>query len=324
MKIVILDGHTENPGDLSWAEFEALGEVTVYPRTVARQEDLNQLIVQRSKGAKAVLVNKTPLHAQVLEQLAPDLKYIGVLATGYNVVDVEAARRLGITVSNVPTYGTAAVAQFTMALLLEVCHHIGVHSDSVKAGEWSSSPDFCYWKHPLVELDGKTMGIVGYGRIGRTTAKLAAAFGMKVLAYDEYPFQPDGVAQRVTLDDLFEKSDVVSLHCPLFPSTQGMINNKTIAMMKDGVFILNTSRGPLIVEQDLADRLNDGKVGAAALDVVSEEPISPNNPLLQAKNCMITPHIAWAPRESRQRLMDCAVDNLQAFLAGNPQNVVSG
>ena len=318
MKIVILDGYTENPGDLSWEGFEKLGDLTVYDRTPADK------IAERIEGAGAVIINKTPLSAETIAG-CPTLKYIGVLATGYNVVDVQAAKDRGIPVCNIPTYGTAAVGQFAIALLLEICHHIGEHSQSVHNGDWESCVDWCYWNYPLIELDGKTMGIIGFGRIGQTTARIAQALGMKVLAYDQYENKSleSDTMKYTTLDDLLAKSDVISLHCPLFESTQGIINKDSIAKMKDGVIILNNSRGPLIVEQDLADALNSGKVAAAGLDVVSTEPIHGDNPLLKAKNCIITPHISWAPKESRQRLMDIAVDNLEKFLAGKPQNVVN-
>ncbi|HIX34342.1 MAG TPA: D-2-hydroxyacid dehydrogenase [Candidatus Gemmiger avium] len=317
MKIVILDGYTENPGDLSWGGFEALGSVTVYDRTPADQ------ILARAKGAEIVLTNKTPLSAQTLAALAPELQYIGVLATGYNVVDIAAARAQGIPVCNIPTYGTTAVAQFVMALLLELCHHVGDHSRSVKAGDWSRCPDFCYWNSPLIELAGKTFGVIGYGRIGRATARLAAAFGMEILAYDAHATGMDEVARLVSLDELLERSDVISLHCPLFESNRGMINRASIARMKDGVLLINTSRGPLIDEAALAEALHAGKVAGAGLDVLETEPARPDNPLLAEPNCLITPHIAWAPKESRQRLMDIAVENLQAWLKGNPQNVVN-
>lgn len=318
LKIVILDGYTENPGDLSWEGFEKLGELTVYDRTPADK------IIERIGDADVVYTNKTPISRETLDA-CPNVKFIGVLATGYNVVDVEAAKEKGIPVSNIPTYGTDAVAQFTIALLLELCHHIGAHSDAVKNGEWTNNPDWCFWKYPLIELAGKTMGIIGFGRIGQRTAEIAQALGMKILAYDAYKNSAleSEICKYAELDELLANSDVISLHCPLFPETQGIINKDTIAKMKDGVMILNTSRGPLIVEEDLRDALNSGKVAGAALDVVSKEPIEMNNPLLSAKNIIITPHIAWAPKESRQRLMDIAVDNLKAFISGNPQNVVN-
>ncbi len=319
MKIVILDGFTENPGDLSWEGFEKLGELTVYDRTLYR--DGNEEILHRASGAEIVITNKTPLDADVIKQL-PQLKYIGVLATGYNVVDVAAAKEAGIPVCNIPTYGTAAVAQFTMALLLEMCHHVGEHSLSVKAGDWSRCPDFCYWNYPLIELAGKTMGIIGYGRIGRTVGKMAAAFGMNVLCYDTMAADTEG-AERVSLEELYRRSDVISLHCPLFPENRGMINRESIAMMKDGVMLINTSRGPLIDEAALKEALESGKMFCAAMDVQAVEPALPDNPLYNVENCIMTPHIAWAPKESRKRLMDIAVSNVEAFLRGEAQNVVN-
>ena len=317
MKIVVLDGYTENPGDLSWSGFEALGEVTVYDRTPADK------IVERIGDAEIVIMNKTPISRATMDA-CPNIKYIGVLATGYNVVDVAAAKEKGIPVCNVPTYGTASVGQFAIGLLLEICHHIGAHNESVHKGEWEHNADWCYWNYPLIELDGKTLGIIGFGRIGQATGKIAKALGMKVLAYDSYPTESGkALAEYVDLDTLLASSDVIALHCPLFPETQGIINKETIAKMKDGVIILNNSRGPLIVEQDLADALNSGKVYAAGLDVVSTEPIKGDNPLLSAKNCIITPHISWAAKEPRQRIMDMSVDNLKAFLGGAPVNVVN-
>lgn len=317
MKIVILDGYTENPGDLSWEGFEKLGEVTVYDRTPAEK------VVERIGDAEAVITNKTPLTKEVFEA-CPQIQYVGMLATGYNVVDVEAAAKRGIPVCNIPTYGTAAVAQMTLALLLEACQHVGAHSDAVKAGEWTKSVDWCFWKYPLIELAGKTMGIIGFGRIGQAVGILAKAFGMRVLAYDGFPTQEGRkIADYVELDELFAASDVISLHCPLFDSTRGIINKESIHKMKDGVIILNTSRGPLIVEEDLAVALNNGKVYAACCDVVSTEPVEADNPLLGCSNSILTPHIAWAPKESRQRLMDIAVSNLAEFLAGRTVNAVN-
>ena len=320
MNIVVLDGYTENPGDLSWEGLEALGSLTVYDRTPFAQG--NDEILRRAKGAEAVIVNKTPLSAETIGALLPELRYIGVLATGFNVVDIAAAKAAGIPVCNIPTYGTTAVAQFAMALLLELCHHVADHSRSVKAGDWSRCPDFCYWNAPLIELAGKTFGVIGYGRIGQATAKLAAAFGMEVLAFDAYA-KACLPARLTTLEELLEKSDVISLHCPLTPETQGIVNRDTLARMKDGVFLLNTSRGPLVDEAALADALAGGKVVGAGLDVLAVEPPLPENPLLAQPNCLITPHIAWAPKESRQRLMDVAVANLRAWLDGVPQNVVN-
>jgi len=320
MKIVVLDGYTENPGDLSWDGMRALGDLTVYDRTAYALSG-RELIIERAKGAEAVIINKTPLDADTLARLAPELKYIGVLATGYNVVDTKAAKEQGIVVSNIPTYGTTAVAQFTMALLLELCHHAGAHAQAVAAGRWETCQDFCFYDYPLVELSGKTFGVIGFGRIGQATARLAVAFGMKVIAYDEYVKESEE-AELLSLDEVLAASDVLSLHCPLTESTQELINEKTIAKMKDGAWIINTSRGPLIQENALAKALSSGKIAAAAMDVVSKEPIVPENPLLKAPNCLITPHIAWAPKESRQRLMDIAVDNLAGFLAKKPQNTV--
>lgn len=318
MKIVVLDGYTLNPGDISWEGLEALGEVTVYDRTKPEE------VVERIGDAEVVYTNKTPITRETLDQCG-NIRFIGVLATGYNIIDIEAAKEKGIPVSNIPTYGTAAVSQFAIALLLELCHHIGEHSDAVKNGEWTSNPDWCFWKYPLVELAGKTMGIVGFGRIGQDTGKIAQALGMKVLAFDAYkrPELESETCRYADLDTLLAESDVISLHCPLFPDTEGIINKDTIAKMKTGVMIINDSRGPLIVEEDLRDALNSGKVAGAALDVVSTEPIKMDNPLLSAKNVILTPHIAWAPKESRQRLMDIAVENLQCFVDGAPQNVVN-
>lgn len=318
MKIVVLDGYTLNPGDISWEEMEEFGEVTVYDRT--SKED----IAARIGDAEVVYTNKTPLTKETFEA-CPNIKFVGILATGYNIVDVDAAKERGIPVSNIPTYGTAAVSQYAMALLLELCHHIGEHSDCVKKGDWTNNPDWCFWNYPLVELAGKTMGIIGFGRIGQDTGKLAQAFGMKVLAYDAHkrPELESETCRYVELDTLFAESDVISLHCPLFAETEGIINKDSIAKMKTGVMIINDSRGPLIVEEDLRDALNSGKVAGAAVDVVSTEPIQMDNPLLKAKNMIITPHIAWAPKESRQRLMNLAVENLRSFVSGKPQNVVN-
>lgn len=317
MKIVILDGYTENPGDLSWEGFEELGEVTVYERTPI------ELVVERIGDAEAVITNKTPLEADIFEKCR-NIRYVGVLATGYNVVDTEAARKHGIPVCNIPTYGTVAVAQMTFALLLEVCHHAGEHSEAVRKGEWSKNPDWCFWKYPLIELAGKTMGIIGFGRIGQAVGKIAKAFGMRVLAYDAHTQGENGeIAEYVSLDTLFAESDVISLHCPLFPETKEIINTDNIKKMKNGVILLNTSRGGLVREQDLAEALHTGKVYAAACDVVSTEPIEPANPLLGCYNSILTPHIAWAPKESRQRLMDVAVENLKKFVEGTPINVVN-
>lgn len=316
MKIVVLDGYTENPGDLSWQLLEQLGQVTVYDRTDPADE---ALIVARLGDAQVAVTNKVPITRRVMDS-CPHLQYIAVLATGYNVVDCAEARRRGIPVSNVPSYGTYAVAQFAIGLLLETCHHIGLHSQGVQAGRWSQSADWCYWDRPLIELAGKTMGIIGYGRIGRQTGRIAAALGMEVLAYSPHPGD-DPV--YVSLEQLYARSDVIALHCPLTPETREMINRESIGKMKDGVILLNNARGPLIVEQDLADALNRGKVYAAGLDVAETEPISPDSPLLQAKNCLITPHISWAPVECRRRIMECTAANIRAFAEGKPQNVVN-
>jgi len=318
MKIVVLDGYTLNPGDLSWDGLKALGDFICYDRTETKD------ILSRIKDAEIVITNKTPLTAETIST-CHKMKYIGVLATGYNVVDVEAATSRSIPVCNIPTYGTTAVAQFAFALLLNICHRVQDHSDAVFEGKWTKAPDFCFWDFPLTELAGKTMGIVGYGRIGQATGKIAQAFGMNVLAFDEYQNQElvcDSMKYG-TFDELLAQSDVISLHCPLFESTKGIINKSNIAKMKDGVILLNTSRGPLIVEADLAEALNSGKIRAAGLDVVSSEPINEDNILLKTENCFITPHIAWAPLESRSRLMNIAVENLKAFLDGKMINNVN-
>lgn len=318
MKIVVLDGHTLNPGDLSWSGIEQHGELAVYDRTGSDQ------IMARLADGEIVFTNKTPLTREHFVA-NPQIRFVGVLATGYNVVDIGAAREHGIPVSNVPTYGTMAVAQFAMALLLELCHGAGRHADSVRAGDWSAGKDFCYWLNPLVELDGKTLGIIGFGRIGQAFARIAQAFGMNILAVDEYPDKrlESATLRYATLDELYASADVISLHCPLFEANRGMINQRVIAKMKSGVLILNTSRGPLINEADLAEALKSGRVAGAALDVLSFEPPAMDNRLLSAPNCIVTPHIAWATREARTRLMKVAADNLAAFLKGNPQNVVN-
>jgi len=320
MKIVILDGYTENPGDLSWEQLEELGELKVYDRTPLND---TKEIIARIGDAEVVYTNKTPITREVIDA-CPNLKFISLLATGYNVVDYAYAREKGIPVTNIPTYGTAAVGQFAIAMLLEICHHVAHHSDAVHSGRWESSADWCFWDYPLIELAGKTIGVIGFGRIGQQTGKIAGAMEMRVLAYDSYESEAGrAIGTYVDLDTLLKESDVIALHCPLFPETQGIVNRDTIARMKDGVIILNNSRGPLVVEQDLADALNSGKVYAAGLDVVSSEPIKGDNPLLKAKNCFITPHISWAPRESRQRIMDCAAQNLKAYLDGAPIHVVN-
>ena len=320
MKIVILDGYAENPGDLSWEGIEKFGELTVYDRSPLDDE---AELIRRTSGADAVITNKTPVSRNTIESNA-NLKYIGVLATGYNIVDYKAARERGIPVCNIPTYGTDAVGQFAIALLLEICHHVGHHHMEVIKGRWEKNPDWCFWDYPLIELAHKTMGIIGFGRIGQAAGRIAKAMGMDVIANDEVQTEAGGkIARYVSRDELYARSDVISLHCPLFPSTEGMINRDSISKMKNGVIIINNSRGQLIVEQDLADALNSGKVYAAGVDVVSKEPIKSDNPLLRAKNCVITPHISWAPTESRIRLMDVAVSNLRAFVEGRPVNVVN-
>lgn len=320
MNIVVLDGYTLNPGDLSWDSLERLGELTVYDRTTEGGE---QEIIDRIGDAEIVYTNKTPISRYILEN-CPAIRFIGVLATGYNVVDVQAAAEKKIPVVNIPSYGTETVGQFAIALLLEICHHIGHHNDAVHKGRWEQNPDWCFWDYPLIELAGKTMGVIGFGRIGQTTGKVAAALGMKVLAYDRSVSERGkDLARYVELDELFRESDVIALHCPLFPETVGMINKENIQKMKKGVIIINNSRGGLIVEKDLADALESGLVAAAGLDVVSTEPIQGDNPLLNAPNCLITPHISWASKESRKRLLDLAVDNLEAYLSGKPKNVVN-
>lgn len=320
MRIVVLDGYTLNPGDLDWEGLKNLGGVTVYDRTSLTNE---QEIIDRIGNAEVVFTNKTPLTKKVFDE-CKSMNYVGVLATGYNVVDVAAAKEYGITVTNIPTYGTDAVGQFAIALLLEICHHIGHHNTAVHEGAWAKNPDWCFWDYPLIELAGKTMGIIGFGRIGQSTGRIAKALGMHVIANDEYPNDSGrNIADYVTREELFNRSDVISVHCPLFPSTKGIICKENIHKMKDGVIILNNSRGPLVVEHDLADALNSGKVYAAGLDVVSTEPIRNDNPLLKARNCIITPHISWAPKESRLRLMNIAVENLKAFLDGTAVHVVS-
>ena len=318
MKIVVLDGYTLNPGDLSWDGFKTLGDFTCYDRTAASE------IVERIADAEIVITNKTPITKETLDTCT-NVKYIGLLATGYNVVDTEAAKAKGIPVCNIPTYGTTAVSQFVFALLLDICHGVSHHSNEVKKGRWNTCPDFCFWDKPLIELTGKTMGIIGFGRIGQDTAKIAQAFGLNILAFDAYQNKDleSDTLKYVTLDELLANSDIISLHCPLFESTMGIINKDTIAKMKDGVIIINTSRGPLIVEEDLAAALKSGKVYASACDVVSVEPITADNVLLTCENAIVTPHIAWAPREARSRLMDIAVSNLAAFLAGNVANQVN-
>lgn len=311
-RIVVLDGYTLNPGDLSWSGFADLGELTVYDRTDPAE------VISRIAGSTAMITNKTPVSEAAIKS-NHRLRYIGVLATGYDVVDTKAAAAAGVAVTNIPTYGTMAVAQMTIALLLEICHHTAHHSEAVFNGQWALRKDFSFWDFPLIELDQKVIGIIGYGRIGRQTAKIARAMGMKVIAYSRTAKD----AEIVSLKRLYSEADVICLHCPLTAQTDKMINDQSISRMKNGVIIINTARGQLIDEEALASGLNSGKVYAAGLDVVSVEPIRPGNPLLNAKNCFITPHISWAPKESRQRLLDIAVNNLKQYLSGHPVNLVT-
>ena len=317
MNIVILDGYTLNPGDLSWSKLSEVGEVTVYNRTP------NNLIVERAVEAEIILTNKTPLSKEILAQL-PKLKYIGVLATGYDVVNVEAAKEQNVVVTNIPAYGTHSVAQMVFALLLEHCQRVQRHSDAVRAGEWTNHQDWCFWNYPLIELAGKKFGIVGFGRIGYQTAQVASALGMSIIAYNRQQREVDlpNFQWADHLTDLLKEADVISLHCPLTPETEEMINRDNLAIMKASAIIINTSRGRLINNQDLADALNNGVIAGAGLDVLDVEPPSASNPLLSAKNCMITPHISWATKEARGRLLDMAVDNVKAFVAGAARNIV--
>ena len=319
MKISVIDGYTENPGDLSWDGMRTLGDVVIYDHSTKDEAE----VIRRIGDAEIVVANKSPISRRVLDA-CPNAKYITIQATGYDPIDYVYAREKGIPVSNVPTYGTASVAQFAIALLLEICGHAAHHSDAVHAGRWAECGEWTFWDYPMIELAGKTMGIIGFGRIGQNVGRIAKALGMNVIAFNRSRSAEGAeIAEYVELDELLHRADVISLHCPLFPETRGIINRETISKMKDGVIIINNSRGPLVVEQDLADALNSGKVYAAGLDVVSSEPISADNPLLKAKNCLITPHISWAPKESRQRIMDCTVENIRAFQAGKPQNVVN-
>ena len=320
MKIVVLDGYTENPGDLSWDKLAALGELTVYDRTSYTEDPL---IAQRIGDAEVAIVNKTPISRATMDR-CPQLKLITLLATGYNVVDCAAAKEKGIQVCNVPTYGTACVGQYAIALLLEVCHHIGHHDRTVHEGKWANHIDWCYWDYPLIELDGKTAGVIGFGRIGQTTGRIAKALGMKVLAHDLYPNDAGrAIADYVDLDTLLSQSDVVFLHCNLTADNERMIDRAAIAKMKDGAILINNSRGQLIDEQDVADALQAGKLAAAGLDVVYTEPIRADNPLLAAPNCILTPHMSWGAKEARQRIMDITADNVKAWLDGAPINVVN-
>jgi glycerate dehydrogenase len=318
MKIVVLDGYTLNPGDLNWDGLKNLGELTVHDHTPFDK------VVEYARDAEVLFTNKTPVGEAEISQLK-ELKYVGVLATGYNIVDIAAAKKRDIIVTNIPTYGTRSVAQMAFALLLEMTQHAQRHSDAVHSGEWTGNRDFCFWRYPLIELEGKTMGIIGFGRIGEAVADMAQSFGMNVLGFDNYKSDQSGRKnfKWAELDELLGESDVVSLHCPLFPETKGIINQETLSKMKKSAFLINTSRGPLIVDEDLAEALNHGVIASAGLDVLSVEPPKADNPLLTAKNCLITPHISWATREARARLMNIAVENLEAFLMENPFNVVN-
>ena len=317
MKIVILDGHAVNPGDLSWDCLKQFGDVTVYEYTEEHQ------ITHRIGDAEIVMTNKTPLTEDTFAR-CPNIRLVCVLATGYNVVDCEAARNRGIPVCNVPDYGTAAVAQFTFSLLLEICNAVGHHNDAVHNGDWQNSPYFCFWNTPQMELAGKTLGIIGFGRIGRAVGRIAKAMGMEVIAYNRSR-HPEGeeIGEYVELGTLLARADIISLHCPLTAENAALINKNTIGKMKDGAILLNTARGGLLSEQDVADALRSGKLRYAAVDVVSKEPIDPNNPLLAAPNCIITPHMAWAPIEARQRILDCTVRSIEGYLAGKPVNTVN-
>lgn len=319
-KIVILDGYTENPGDLSWDKIREFGDVTEYDRTSYAE---SELIAERIGDADIAIVNKTPISAATIDR-CPNLKAVFILATGYNIVDTAYAGSRGIDVVNVPTYGTHIVSQYAVGLLMEICSHYGHHDREVKAGRWQNNIDWCFWDYPLIELAGKTAGIIGLGRIGQATAKILNALEMKVIAYDSSRSEAGAsVAEYTDLDDLFARSDVIFLHCPLFPETERIIRRENIAKMKDGVILINNSRGPLVDEQDLADALESGKIYAAAVDVVSTEPINADSPLLTAKNIIITPHISWAAKEARQRIMDITADNIRAWAAGSPVNVVN-
>lgn len=320
MKLVVLDGYAENPSDLSWDALKEFGDLTVYDRTSFTE---SPLIAERIGDAEIIITNKTPISRETIDK-CPRIKLIAALATGYNVIDYNYAAEKGIPVVNVPTYGTASVSQFSIALLLEICHHIGHHDKTVHEGKWAENIDWCYWDYPLIELEGKTMGIIGFGRIGQAEGRIAKALGMNIIAYDLYPNESGRtIADYVTQDELFAKADVISLHCNLTPENTGLINRENIAKMKDGVILLNNARGQLVNESDLAEALFSGKVAAAGLDVVSTEPIKADNPLLKAPNCIITPHISWAPKESRGRIMDCTAENIRAFLNGKPVHVVN-
>ncbi|PYG85731.1 glycerate dehydrogenase [Ruminiclostridium sufflavum DSM 19573] len=318
MKIVVLDGYTLNPGDLSWDRMRQLGELAVYDRTPPEKT------VERIGNADIVLTNKVVLTKEILVK-TPSVKYIGVIATGYNVVDIIAAQELGIIVANVPAYSTASVAQLVFAFILELCHHVGEHNRLVHEGEWTNSKDFSFWNYPLIELKGKTLGIVGFGAIGQTTASIAAAFGMNIIFFNrtKHPELETNRIKFAELDEILSRSDFISLSCPLTEETKGLINNETIAKMKKGAYLINTSRGSVLVEQDVADALNSGRLAGVCVDVVSAEPVQEDNPLLKAKNCIMTPHFAWAAKEARLRLMDTLIENIQAFKDKKPINVVN-
>lgn len=319
MKLCVIDGYTMNPGDLSWEQYEQFGELTVFEHATDDEDE----VIRRIGDAEIILANKSRVTRKVIDA-CPNIRFITVQATGYDPIDYKYAREKGIPVSNVPGYGTASVAQHAIALLLEICNRVGHHDEAVHRGEWSRRGDWCFWDYPLIELAGKTMGVIGFGRIGQDVGKIAAALGMKVIAYNRSRSERGAeIAEYVELEELLGRADVISMHVPAFPETIGMINKETIAKMKDGVIFLNNSRGALVVEQDLADALETGKIYAAGLDVVQGEPISETSPLLKAKNCIITPHISWAPRESRQRILDATEQNIRAFLTGEPQNVVN-
>jgi glycerate dehydrogenase len=318
MKIVVLDGYTLNPGDLSWDELKKFGDVVVYDRTPAEE------VADRAAGAEIIFTNKTPVGEEALNKL-PSLKFIGVLATGYNIVNTEVAKQKGVIVANVPGYGTTSVVQMTFALLLELCLHVQRHSDSVMDGKWSRSADWCFWDYPLVELAGKTMGIIGFGNIGQQVGDVATAFGMKIIGNSRH--RTDQLHRKnfswAGVEELLKNSDVVSIHCPLTPETKDLINKERLQLMKRSAFLLNTSRGPIIVDNDLAEALNNGAIAGAGIDVLSTEPPRSGSPLFGAKNCIITPHIAWATKEARERLMQITLSNLDAFLKGNPVNIVN-
>ncbi len=319
MKIVNLDGYTTNPGDLSWDGIKRFGDYTVYDRTPADK------VIERAKGANILIINKTVVTREILDALSPELEYIGLQSTGYNVVDCDYARKLGITVCNIPAYSTKAVAQLVFAFILQVTNEVALHSNAVKNGEWCTCPDFCFWKTPLTELDSKIIGIIGFGSIGRRVAKLAEAFDMKVLAYAPRPKDKGELktVEFVDLDTLLKNSDIITCHCPLTEETKGMINKENISKMKKNAIFINTSRGPVVDEKALADALNSEKIKAACLDVLETEPALESNPLLKAKNCYITPHIAWAAHETRARLLKILEENIEAYLSGKPQNVVN-